>query len=342
MASTRDIVSPGVFAENASTTIPSPPLQGIPYRDPVAGPASVPNGWPYFTKVNSAEFNQLMYQYSTLLTLMDRRGVLGWTDVLDYTESALVLGSDGALYFWLQESGPGTVAGVQDPTAAPTYWAPLSSGSSGLRAANAGGSSNALTATFDPPVTALDNGVAVLVRAASANTGTAPTFAPDGMTAKTIVKGSDGALVAGDIPGAGAWLMLVFNNTLDRWVLLNPAFPLEFSDATENQAGVSSSKVVSPLGLQQAFSGSNQNKSVSGFQRLPGGVILQWGSVPLGSPSSVTFPIAFPSAAAIVVGQPVTNNTGVSGVCNLVPSSTTSVGFSINAGTPALWFALGY
>jgi hypothetical protein len=122
MASTRDVISPGIFAEDASTTIPPSPIQGVSYRDPVAGPASAPDGWPFFEKVNSAEFNQLLFQYSSLLDIIDLKGLLGWTDLKDYTEDAIVFGSDGVVYKWLQESGPGTSAGVKDPVSEPAYW----------------------------------------------------------------------------------------------------------------------------------------------------------------------------------------------------------------------------
>jgi hypothetical protein len=122
MASTRDVISPGIFAEDASTTIPPSPIQGVSYRDPVAGPASAPDGWPFFEKVNSAEFNQLLFQYSSLLDILDKQGVLGWSDLRDYEAAALVYGSDGLLYLWLQDSGPGTVAGFKDPVSEPDYW----------------------------------------------------------------------------------------------------------------------------------------------------------------------------------------------------------------------------
>lgn len=87
----------------------------------------------------------------------------------------------------------------------------------------AGGTPDAITADFTPNVS-LTNGTTVIVRAAAANATATPTFAPDGLTAKTIVKGNDLALVAGDIAGAGHWLEMNFDATLDKWVLQNPAF----------------------------------------------------------------------------------------------------------------------
>lgn len=102
-------------------------------------------------------------------------------------------------------------------------WFSLALGSiAGLPTAVAGGTANALTADFTPDV-GLTNGKTIIVRAASANTTSTPTLSTDGTTALTIVKGSNAALVAGDIAGAGHWLELQYDNTLTKWVLLNPA-----------------------------------------------------------------------------------------------------------------------
>ena len=92
--------------------------------------------------------------------------------------------------------------------------------------ATAAGTVDAITAAFTPAVAALPTApdtLSVLVRAAGANLTTTPTFKADGTTAKTIVKGANTALAAGDIAGAGHWLRLDFDATLDKWVLLNPA-----------------------------------------------------------------------------------------------------------------------
>jgi hypothetical protein len=51
--------------------------------------------------------------------------------------------------------------------------------------------------------------------------------------------------------------------------------------------------------ISSFFTGTNQSLTTNGYQRLPGGLIVQWfrGGIPLGSPSvTVTLPIAFPNA----------------------------------------------
>jgi hypothetical protein len=134
----------------------------------------------------------------------------------------------------------------------------------------AGGTADALTGDFAPDVAALVDGMRVIVRAGAANTSTTPTFKADGTALKTIVKGNNLPLVAGDISGAGHWLELQYDATLDKWILLNPAVP---------------------------FGGFDRSLSTNGYQKLPGGLILQWGkAVTGGGGAVVTFPITFPNA----------------------------------------------
>lgn len=86
----------------------------------------------------------------------------------------------------------------------------------------AGGTADAITASYAISYTALVDGMVCYVRAASANATTTPTFAPSGLTAHTITKSGGSALVAGDIIGAGHELVLRYNLANTRWELLNP------------------------------------------------------------------------------------------------------------------------
>ena len=89
--------------------------------------------------------------------------------------------------------------------------------------ATATGTTDALVGTYSPVITTLVNGITLMVRAMLANTSATPTFQANGTAVKTIVKGNNLALVAGDIAGAGHWIELQYDLTLDKWVLLNPA-----------------------------------------------------------------------------------------------------------------------
>lgn len=113
-----------------------------------------------------------------------------------------------------------------DKTVPATYTQVAAAIQSGkLFSAAAAGTADAITATFTPGITALKDGMALYVRGAAANATTTPTFTPASGTiaAKAIVKGAGAVLAAGDIAGAGHWVELQYDLTLDKWVLLNPA-----------------------------------------------------------------------------------------------------------------------
>lgn len=90
-------------------------------------------------------------------------------------------------------------------------------------AATSAGSADAITAAFAPAVAALTAGMVLYVRASAPNATATPTFSPNGLAARAIVKGNNLPLVAGDIAGAGHWLALQYDATLLKWVLVNPA-----------------------------------------------------------------------------------------------------------------------
>ena len=98
-------------------------------------------------------------------------------------------------------------------------------------AVSTGGTVNAITAVYNPPVTALTDGMVLFARPANVNTTTAPTFTPAAgvVPAYTITKGANTALVAGDTSG---WIGLQWNATLSKWVLLNPATCVLFGWST--------------------------------------------------------------------------------------------------------------
>jgi len=87
----------------------------------------------------------------------------------------------------------------------------------------AGGTSDALTATYTPAVTALVSGLTLYVRAGFANTTTTPTFSPNGFTAATIVKTNNQPLKIGEIAGNGHVIILQYDGINSNWELLNPA-----------------------------------------------------------------------------------------------------------------------
>ena len=84
----------------------------------------------------------------------------------------------------------------------------------------AGGTADALTATFTLPTTVLKDGQLFNIRASLANTTSTPTFAPDGLTARTIVADGGGALAASDIKALGE-VILRYNLANTRYEYVN-------------------------------------------------------------------------------------------------------------------------
>ncbi len=111
-------------------------------------------------------------------------------------------------------------------------------GSSQLPMATAGGTANAVTATFSPALTTLAASQLVMVRSAAINTNSM-TFNPNGLGAKSIYKGNNQAISPGDVP-ANSWMLLQRDTSLDKWQLLNPRLPaglipLDILDTTIGQ-----------------------------------------------------------------------------------------------------------
>lgn len=137
--------------------------------------------------------------------------------VTSYSGTTLVvdvqsIGGSGTLADWnLSVSGNRGATGATGAT-----------GSAGtLPIAAAAGTVDAITANYTPDVTLTDQMLVALV-SSGANTSATPSFTPDGLTTRTIVKGGGLALVAGDIGEAGAVHLLEYNLANTRWELLNP------------------------------------------------------------------------------------------------------------------------
>lgn len=95
-----------------------------------------------------------------------------------------------------------------------------------------------------------------------------------------------------------------------------------------------------------AFTGTNQLLAHDGYQKLPGGLIIQWGAATTVSGSAtVTYPIAFPSSARAVALLPINSSpffissTGA-GVTSMTVGGWSSSGAA--AASSFYWFVIGY
>lgn len=109
--------------------------------------------------------------------------------------------------------------------------------------------------------------------------------------------------------------------------------------ATDLEAqGFAAGKAIDGAKLAAAFKGANQSLAASGYQELPGGLIIQWGS--FNTLGVKTFPVAFPNAVYVVIGTQI----GADTTANVGASLITLTGFDSN---PAVdnqlyhYFAIG-
>lgn len=155
-----------------------------------------------------------------------------------------------------------------------------------------------------PTLDASFAGVPVFVRAIGANTSTTPTY-----SGKTIVKGNNIALVAGDIVG---WMEMQYDATWDKLVLLNPATGVSATPtitvagdptfANNSTSAASTGWVRGAMSAIATAAGFAVSLATNGYIKFPswlGGLIIQWGTTAsIGSSTSsgtITFPVAFPT-----------------------------------------------
>lgn len=113
---------------------------------------------------------------------------------------------------------------------------------------------------------------------------------------KSYVTGSDGNIYKSvttntNINPVTDWV----SNPSLNWVLL-PSLPL--ATALQAQTWTNNISLLSPQRLADAFKGGNQSLSANGYQKLPGGLIIQWLVATIPGATGLTFnwPIAFPTA----------------------------------------------
>ena len=127
---------------------------------------------------------------------------------------------------------------------------------------------------------------------------------------------------------------------------------IKISTTAQVSAGTDNTTAVSPYKLKELYT-SGSAKTQNGYQKLPSGVILQWGMVadsPAGT--NVTFPVAFPTGCASLQitrgGGTVSSSSGSSGTGASVIMTLSNIGFSFDSvaqsGDKSLiyYLAIGY
>ena len=192
------------------------------------------------------------------------------------------------------------------------------------------GSAGTLTVTTSPAYGTLATGQRMRLKFNAASTGT-DTLNRDATGAKLLKQyDSTGTKVAA-VFAVNQLADVVYDGT--DYVLLDslPA-SLSIASTAEAQGWTNNVKALSPLRLAEAFQGSNQSLVTNGYQKLPGGLILQWGVCTSNStPVAVTFPTTFPTScfAVVLCGKDMTGT-----IYQCSASSVTASGFNAyNAST---------
>lgn len=130
----------------------------------------------------------------------------------------------------------------------------------------------------------------------------------------------------------------------------------ELATSEEAVSGVITTKAITPSGVTDMFSVSGQSYiGTSGYQKLPSGLIMQWGESGGYSGGevevAVTFPLEFPNSALQVTGT-IDHSAVVGGSVALYTKTgtltTTGLTFISDASHSSLtgakirWFAIGY
>jgi hypothetical protein len=184
------------------------------------------------------------------------------------------------------------------------------------------GAANAYAVSYAPPLTAHVVGVPLRFKAAHGNTG-ASTVAINALSAVSIRRLDGTQLLEGDIP-AGSMITVIYDGTY-----------YQLQAATTNNV-----------------SSFPNLLATNGYQKLPGGLILQWGqyaSVMAPSKISVTFPLAFPTACLNVTATTIDHPTIETDMYAIISSFTKTEAliwaWGINSSDRAngiYWFAIGY
>lgn len=194
------------------------------------------------------------------------------------------------------------------------------------------GAANAYAASFSPALPALVDGMRLTFKAKVANTGSS-TLVVNGGSAYPLYSHAHQALQGGEIVANGL-VEVEWNSSLTAWVLCgNSGGALPVLAATQSNQAVSLGQLSSSL-------------TSPGYQKLPGGVLMQWGTAAIPSAGSVTvtYPITFSAGFSNAFVSPLdsssTNNYRV-GIDTSTTSTITLRSTNTNSVTGVNWMVIG-
>lgn len=321
-----------VWAETGDKTAPSD--------------AEILEGWPFSSVPPSRQrFNWLLNWLHKGVRYLMQRGIPEWANDDSYPIGARVQ------YSGLTYSAKTANTNMQ-PDVSPSDWERWGWGDSGLLprvdsilSKNvAGGSDITLTATE------ANNGTLLFTGALTANINI---IVPNTGRRWVVNNGTSGAFTLSVKTASGSAIAITQGLAIAVYcdganTVKAVASPV--TTAVTQAAGDNTTNIATTAFVQGEFSakfgGSNHSLSSSGYQELPGGLIMQWTTATIsgGSSTSITWPIAFPNAC---FGVTVTGNGSflASTAPSAVSKSTSGAVLDCASGsdTPTVFvFAIGF
>jgi hypothetical protein len=132
--------------------------------------------------------------------------------------------------------------------------------------------------------------------------------------------------------------------------LTNKTIALGSNTVSGTKAQFNTAVTDTDIAFVNDFTGSNQSLLAGGYQKLPGGLIMQWGTLDTSANgiATVSYPISFPSAVlniqVQIIGDDGTASTGNLGSAKINTATTTSFRLvtADDVNQAAYWFAVGY
>lgn len=106
MVDTRTVTLPAIWADDAITEIPTPPIANTTYRNTDLGSTELLQGWPYQKIVDSADFNQTLWLISNLVKSCEQYGIMPWCSSTTYKQNGICLASNG-IFYWAKKDNTG-------------------------------------------------------------------------------------------------------------------------------------------------------------------------------------------------------------------------------------------
>lgn len=117
---------------------------------------------------------------------------------------------------------------------------------------------------------------------------------------------------------------------------------VKIATTAQAQALTDDTKALTPAKLAAAFGGSNQGLTANGYQKIPGGLIVQWGSFTAAAATgTVTLPISLAMQNAVVLITDVSS----ASVISIAVNTKSLTNFTFNAASnPGVfdWLCIGY